>query len=188
MAADGPVDMVTQGNTQREICNALFRGLSASTWLEAKVYFAQAGDRVTGTMVVIDDRGHQESRPVPGELFPLLLRLRDEMWNPQTLPWYHVMVTMSPDGQARFFFNYERRFDLNRPRLDYHAVTDNPDPTDADLIADLALFPRSPEHIPSWYPRPEDLPTPPVDAPAQEEPAQEPAPKKRGLGRFFGRS
>lgn len=59
----------------------------------------------------------------------------------------------STAGEFRFFFNDERRFDLSRRPLDRYSVTASPLPTDADLVEDLAWFPRSEEHVPDWYPR-----------------------------------
>lgn len=152
MSADGPVDLVRQGERQKEIATTLFHDLARVPWTLSNAFFTQAGHCAVGVLTYVDDHDAVQERPLPGAVLTALLRLREEMWNPETLPWYHTQIILSSAGEFRFFFNYERRFDVNRRPLDRVAVTDDPQPTDADLLEDLRLFPRSPDHIPAWYP------------------------------------
>lgn len=152
MSADGPVDLVRQGERQSAIANGLYAAFTGEPWERLEAYFTQAGDFSGGTVELFDANDVAVSRPLPAQVLVDLIQLRDEMWNPETLPWYHVQVSGTAAGEFRFFFNYERRFDLNRRPLDRYSLTESPTPTDADLITDLTAFPRSAEHIPAWYP------------------------------------
>lgn len=78
---------------------------------------------MAGVVELTDEEGRVGSQPFPATVLPQLVGLRYEMWNPLTLPWYR------------------------------YSLTESPLPTDADLVEDLAWFPRSEEHIPDWYPR-----------------------------------
>lgn len=153
MTADGPVDLVRQGELQQQIATDLYQAFSDVAWSFLDAYFTQAGEFVAGVVELTDEEGRVGSQPFPATVLPQLVGLRYEMWNPLTLPWYHVQVTGNTAGEFRFFFNHERRFDLNRRPLDRYSLTGSPLPTDADLVEDLTWFPRSEEHIPDWYPR-----------------------------------
>lgn len=143
MSADGSVDLAVQGKRQSEIANRLYSAVAGEPWERLEAYVTQAGEFTDGTVVLSDANGVEASRPVPAAVLLLLIALRDEMWDPQTRPWCHVQVSGTAEGEFRFFVNYERRFDLNRRPLDRYSVTEDPAPSDADLIADLDTFARS---------------------------------------------
>lgn len=152
MTADGPVDLVRQGELQQRIATDLYQAFPDLAWSFMDAYFTQAGEFVAGVVELTDEEGRVSSHPFPATVLPQLVGMRYEMWSPLTLPWYHVQVTGNTAGEFSFFFNYERRFDLNRRPLDRYSLTESPLPTDADLVEDLARFPRSEEHVPDGYP------------------------------------
>ncbi len=152
MTKEGPVDLVHQGERQTEVATLVYRSLADLDWRTCEAYFVQAGDLTAGLLSVWDERAEVLSRPLPEAALTSFTALRYEMWNPATAPWLHAQLTVHADGACQFFFNYERRFDLNRRPLDRVSLTADPRPADAELVADLGRFPRTPENIPAWYP------------------------------------
>lgn len=153
MSAGGPVDLGRQGERQQAVAVAVWCGLADVSWEHSETWFTQAGDFTAGVVTYIDDAGERQSMPMPADAVLGFVRLRDEMWNPATLPWYHAQLTLTPAGDFDHHFNHERRFDIGRRPLDRVSLTDDPRPSDADLIEDLRRFPRSSEHVPDWQPR-----------------------------------
>lgn len=66
--------------------------------------------------------------------------LRQTMWNPVKGAWFSMRVKVTDVGGCKYDFEY-----TELPGFEAHV-------TDADWIADNAVFPRTPTDIPRWHP------------------------------------
>ncbi len=102
----------------------------------------------------------------PAAVFDPLEELREICYLPGRGTWLSVQISVQSTGQFEFDFNYDQRpYTYSRePDLLTPAPGDNdPAPNDQTLLEDLEQFPRDPDALPDWYPRPRvtaDDPTP----------------------------
>lgn len=77
--------------------------------------------------------------------------LREAMTDPERGAWLYANVTITPDGDPEFFFEWDRRPSIYDDDL-FTATPKRPkvSPLDFEWLQDLKTHPRSPEHQPAW--------------------------------------
>ncbi len=86
--------------------------------------------------------GDSVSFEVPDDLFEHFMELRDELYEPGRGAWLAATFTMDNSGAYGVDYDYD-----SRPPF-------QPQPEDASWLEDLQAYPRAPELIPDWMPRP----------------------------------
>jgi hypothetical protein len=88
------------------------------------------------------ESGEKVSFEVPDDLFDYFAELRDLLYEPGKGAWLSATFRMDNTGKFSVDYDYE-----NRPPF-------HPQPENESWLLDLERYPRDPEFLPTWMPRP----------------------------------
>lgn len=133
--------LVRIGELQEAAAKMIFTSLPSDGWQKYELAYMEAGPVGEIVSEVEDDAGNKTRVPPPKALNHMLKQLRAEMADSGKGAWLSTHITVERSGRYDFSYNYDER-----PQWRFA-------PTDEAYIEDLRRYPRSPESIPSWYPR-----------------------------------
>jgi sugar lactone lactonase YvrE len=156
-----------QHNKQRELVELVRR--FPGDWSAIRVHVC-ANVTTTQLSISADIRLPRGPRGISG----LVGELRKLMADPQQGAWLMADFVVPRSGEATFSYDW-----MSKPDWPGTSGTFSGDYDDVGYLDDLTAFPRAPEHIPDWYPSPENVIRPPafVDTDAARPP---PPPPRRG--------
>ncbi|BDZ52667.1 hypothetical protein GCM10025867_49080 (plasmid) [Frondihabitans sucicola] len=82
--------------------------------------------------------------------------IREAMTDPERGAWLYANVTITPDGEHEFFFEWDRRpsiYDYDDDIFTAKPKSAQVSPLDYEWLWDLKEHPRTPEHQPEWMKR-----------------------------------
>lgn len=136
---------------QKNVVGATVRGLGGGWSTCTDVYVqVQLVGQLDGTLTTLD--GQQVQRPLAAmDLFEAWRHLREVMYIPEKGTWFTARLSVESNGRHHFDFDWD-----NKPRWPAHVdaagdFVEGDHPGTSDLRADLVRFPRSQEHLPSWF-------------------------------------
>ncbi|WP_020577829.1 immunity protein YezG family protein [Actinopolymorpha alba] len=133
-------DLDRQQDLLQGIGQALFDELP-DDFTSARVVCSMIGFQARFVCSYTRASGAESTIGMPDDLYELFLDLRDATYEPGKGAWYTAEFVVDGDGRFSIDFDYD-----NRP-----AVVSA---TEDDYFDDLEKYPRAPELIPDWYPRP----------------------------------
>ncbi|GMA30168.1 glycohydrolase toxin TNT-related protein [Litorihabitans aurantiacus] len=130
---------------------------TGTPWASAHLEWSQAGTQHSGRAYVYDAAGALTRLSLPDPAVNALAELRSRDAAPGTGTWLSAHLALTPDttGEPHLVVEHARRPYWNTPQTrmlidDGAPVPDQPFPSDEQWVADLATFPRAPEHVPDW--------------------------------------
>lgn len=127
---------------EQKVAEALFGVCSQiqDQWNEA-ILQHQAVWRISNSnMQVTLADGSQRDNLSLTQVTTLLDELRDAVATPEHGTWMSLILTVRPDGQFKFKYNYDEKPDWNI------------EPSNESYIEDLEHYPRPFAEIPDWHP------------------------------------
>ncbi|WP_020575637.1 immunity protein YezG family protein [Actinopolymorpha alba] len=109
--------------------------------VEVVCYMVTIVTEFRGTIVRPNGERASVSLPV-AQLFLLFEELREVTYEPGKGAWFTATFRMDATGRFSVDFDYDSKPDLR------------PEPLDETWLDDLEQYPRDPELIPAWMPRP----------------------------------
>jgi hypothetical protein len=116
-------------------------GAAPEGWDRITFNTAELGGISESELLVRYEDGGTERRRFPHDVLDRLETLRSGMYQPGKGTWFSMTYTIVRPGRFSTEFNYDRPPEFT--------IT----PGASSYAADLAAFPREPEHIPDWLRR-----------------------------------
>lgn len=152
------MELDAMNDCYQRIATGWIGAMPAGQWTSAQLFWAEAGDIVYAAVTGIDREGQPHPVSLPAEAHEALRELRAGMSEPDRGAWLSATATITPEGLLEFAYNWDRRYYWGAQAgfpwtPDPEAGPGETVPSDAQLLDDLALYPREPMFLPSWYPR-----------------------------------
>ena len=135
--------MADQAELYQQIGQALVDELPEDGWesVEVTCYMVTIVTEFRGTLV--RSGGEEDFTPPAAAIYFPFKQLREETYEPGKGAWFTATFRMSATGSFSIDYDYESKPDLR------------PEPLDETWFDDLEKYPRDPELIPAWMPRPD---------------------------------
>lgn len=140
----------------QRIARGWSEAMPAGQWTSASLFWAEVADIVYAAATAIDLEGRPRSVSLPRDVHEALRELRDGMAEPDRGTWLSASATLTSEGVLELACNWDRRFYWGSH--EGFPWAPDPDaegdvPSDAQLLDDLAVYPREPMFLPAWFPR-----------------------------------